>query len=110
MFQLIIPCTRSNTAGRGSSKTRKKKLFAGREVVPCVFCDEVLAFDKATVEHIIPVSRGGPNALENLTISCGPCNNHRHSLPFDEWKKVAKFDKFVRLLVKTNRIVGNCLI
>lgn len=110
MFQLIIPCTRSNTAGRGSSRARKAKLFGKREVVPCCFCDEILCFEKATVEHIVPVSKGGPNVMENLTISCAMCNNNRRSRPFDEWKLMAKYDKMVRLLMKRNRIVGKCLI
>jgi 5-methylcytosine-specific restriction endonuclease McrA len=110
MYQLIIPCTRSNTAGRGSSKRRKAKLFGIREVMPCVFCETILSFEEATVEHIVPVSRGGPNVMENLTISCAMCNNNRSSRPFEEWKRMAKFDKMVRLLMKRDRIVGNCLV
>lgn len=110
MFQLILPHTRSNTAGRGSSRARKARLFGTREFVPCVFCEMQLNFEQATVEHIVPINKGGPNVLENLTISCRMCNNNRNSTPFDEWKKVAKYDKFVRLLMKSNRIVGNCLV
>ena len=110
MFQLIIPCTRSNTAGRGSARARKARLFGKREFVPCVFCGALLDFERATVEHIVPVNKGGPNVLENLTISCRMCNNNRMSTPFEDWKRIAKYDKLVRLLMKSNRIVGNCLV
>lgn len=26
------------------------------------------------IEHIVPLARGGENSLENLTLSCRPCN------------------------------------
>lgn len=110
MFQLVLPYTRSTTAARGGGRIHKAKMFARRKVIPCVFCHCKLTFDEATVEHIIPISKGGTNHKENLTISCQTCNNNRRSVPFDEWKKVAPFNKLVRLLIKGNKIVGRCLV
>lgn len=42
----------------------------------CVRCgaEEDLQFD-----HVIPVSRGGGNAPENVQILCGPCNRAKSS-------------------------------
>lgn len=30
---------------------------------------------KATVDHLVPVSKGGTHAEHNLVIACEPCNN-----------------------------------
>lgn len=34
-----------------------------------------------TADHVIPLSRGGTNDLENLMPSCAPCNSSRGSRP-----------------------------
>ncbi len=38
----------------------------------CVYTDDLIPL---TVDHIIPVSRGGTRALENLQPMCQPCNS-----------------------------------
>lgn len=109
MFQLLLPHTRARP--RGPCIRRKKgKLFGRNSTMPCVYCGCILTFKEATVEHIIPIGKGGPDIIENLTISCKPCNNHRHDIPFDEWKKIARYDKLVRHLIKYHRIIGRCMI
>ena len=47
----------------------------------CTYCD----FIAAEVDHIIPVSRGGGDALENLTPACYECNREKRDLTVDEW-------------------------
>jgi len=44
---------------------------------PCVYCGAVAE----EVDHIVPVSAGGPNHWSNLTASCRPCNRHKHTKP-----------------------------
>lgn len=36
-------------------------------------------------DHIIPLSRGGPDSYENLTVSCRECNELKGSLTADEF-------------------------
>lgn len=108
MFQLVLPFIRSTTAGR-ASRRRKIKIYGDKKTLPCVFCKRDLLFHEATIEHIIPRSRGGGNVKENIAISCANCNNRRQSRDFEEWKKIAPYDKLVRLLMKSNKIVGKCL-
>lgn len=31
------------------------------------------------VKHIVPVSRGGLTAMNNLTVACAPCNQRKHT-------------------------------
>lgn len=51
----------------------------------CVFCkrnDRPLE-----VEHILAKSKGGTNQVDNLTISCTPCNNKKSNRPIEEFLK-----------------------
>lgn len=35
-------------------------------------------------DHIIPHARGGTNAIENIVVTCAPCNNGRSNLTLEE--------------------------
>jgi 5-methylcytosine-specific restriction endonuclease McrA len=41
----------------------------------CQYCGKQLTPNNATVDHIIPSSRGGKTSFENCITSCKPCNN-----------------------------------
>jgi HNH endonuclease len=45
----------------------------------CEFCRAQLRFSPNSfhIEHHIPLSRGGVNAAENLTLACPQCNLHK---------------------------------
>ena len=57
----------------------------------CVVCG---ATEPLHVDHIHPVSRGGGNDLANLTVLCGPCNNHKRAKTWQEWMGVT-FDAWM---------------
>lgn len=43
----------------------------------CQICGKVLTKDNVTVDHIIPISSSGTNAVENLQPLCGSCNSRK---------------------------------
>lgn len=45
--------------------------------VPCYCCGRHVPKQHATLEHIIPKSRGGTDEMSNLSISHRYCNNKR---------------------------------
>lgn len=54
------------------------------EVLPCFWCN--MPVPKATrhIDHIIPLSRGGPHSAENLVASCAHCNcSKRAKMPHE---------------------------
>lgn len=51
------------------------KRNAGR--VPCFVCKTHVEKPDATLEHVIPRSKGGTDDMSNLAISHGKCNNQR---------------------------------
>lgn len=40
-------------------------------------CAKPLPAKKLTVDHVVPVSRGGSNHRDNLRAACKPCNQKR---------------------------------
>ena len=40
----------------------------------CIYCGHPLSEEDATIDHIIPLSRGGLNEPENCVASCAACN------------------------------------
>ncbi len=40
----------------------------------CQYCGRALSVHNATVDHIVPVSRGGRRVWENVVAACKPCN------------------------------------
>ena len=55
------------------NKTRKEKLLSESCGV-CVYCGHKVDFNTMEVEHIIPLSKGGPDIIENNVCSCHECN------------------------------------
>lgn len=72
----------------GSEEKEKRRIFTPEEKKAalaatggiCARCGTKLTLKTATMEHIIPLSRGGKNDPENLTVLCGTCNKDKGNL------------------------------
>ena len=51
----------------------------------CAYCAAVLDIVTVQADHIVPLSSGGSNGIENIAVSCGPCNRSKHNIPLDIW-------------------------
>lgn len=72
---------------------------------PCVYCWDVM--HAPTWDHVIPLSKGGPNNRGNLVVVCKYCNADKADLMLPEYqgtllamgsvigKRVAKFSEWV---------------
>jgi 5-methylcytosine-specific restriction endonuclease McrA len=64
-----------------TSQWWKRKRAAGI----CHHCGNRFPPAALTMDHLVPVIRGGKSTKGNLVPSCKPCNNERkHRLPFEE--------------------------
>lgn len=59
----------------GSSKKIRAAIF--KKVKSCHWCNKPLTVDDSTLEHIIPLSRGGLDHSNNRTLACYECNHGR---------------------------------
>ena len=63
---------------------RKKYKFTGREY--CAYCGVKLSRYTATIDHVIPLSRGGTDFKWNLVWCCKKCNQSKGSKLLSEWE------------------------
>lgn len=55
----------------------------------CAGCDAGIR-ERYSVDHVVPLSKGGSDDRENLQLLCRPCNSSKKDKPLDEWMFVAK--------------------
>lgn len=64
---------------------RVKSTFLKTAPRRCFYCYESLAASKLTIDHIIPLSKGGdPYSFKNLVVSCSRCNGLKANKMFSE--------------------------
>jgi 5-methylcytosine-specific restriction endonuclease McrA len=52
----------------------------------CTYCMEEMGSRDKTLDHMIPLSRGGAHSLLNVTVCCRSCNLAKRAKTPDEWK------------------------
>jgi 5-methylcytosine-specific restriction endonuclease McrA len=45
-----------------------------RDLYTCAYCDSNLEKRDCTLDHVLPVSKGGKTSFENTVTACGGCN------------------------------------
>lgn len=51
----------------------------------CYYCHKELTAKEATMDHIVPVSRGGHSTKGNIVIACKECNTLKKDMTGVEW-------------------------
>lgn len=68
-----------------AQSSHRKYLFYKNPV--CGICNQLIErLRDATIDHIIPTSKGGPNILSNKQIAHGPCNVRKSNKIGKKWK------------------------
>lgn len=52
----------------------------------CQYCTQKVALDKFTYDHVLPRSRGGKTAWDNIVVSCLKCNQRKEDRTPEEAK------------------------
>jgi hypothetical protein len=57
-----------------------KKLLVERDGLRCHYCDTLMTYADAQIDHILAKARGGTDAPSNLVLACARCNNAKSTL------------------------------
>ena len=56
----------------------------------CHYCNRKVGRDSLTMDHVVPISRGGKSRKGNLVPACKECNNRKKYLLPIEWEEYLK--------------------
>ena len=56
----------------------------------CYYCHKRFGKDQMTMDHIVPISRGGKSRKGNIVAACKECNNRKKYLLPLEWDEYLK--------------------
>ncbi len=70
---------------RGNRVVKCGKIISLLRLMPlCQYCFTLIS-GKPTIDHVIPISRGGAHAPGNLVAACPRCNSQKHNKLLSEW-------------------------
>ncbi|MCK5517557.1 MAG: HNH endonuclease [Desulfobulbaceae bacterium] len=52
----------------------------------CYYCSRKMAYRDLTMDHLVPLARGGRSTKNNLVPACKDCNNKKKSMLPLEWE------------------------
>jgi 5-methylcytosine-specific restriction endonuclease McrA len=67
------------------SVTTEQILDLLESTTKCVYCSKEITGKNKTVDHMIPLSRGGLNSMRNLAVCCAYCNRYKFNKSYPEW-------------------------
>ncbi len=53
----------------------------------CYYCHREVGREQLTMDHVVPLSRGGKSKKGNIVPACKECNNKKRSLLPIEWEE-----------------------
>ena len=69
-------------------KLRKSRWWQQKLAIGvCYYCGSIFEPRDLTMDHIVPLARGGRSTKENLVTCCKDCNNRKRTLLPIEWEE-----------------------
>ncbi len=76
-------------AERAKARELRKSRWWQRKTAPgiCHYCGKKFPFKQLTMDHLVPLARGGRSTRDNLVPACKNCNNLKKSMLPLEWEE-----------------------
>jgi 5-methylcytosine-specific restriction endonuclease McrA len=73
---------------RAKARELRKTRWWQQKTAPgvCYYCGGRVAHRQLTMDHIVPLSRGGRSTKDNLVPSCKDCNTRKKTMLPVEWE------------------------
>lgn len=77
-------------------------LFAGTKICPC--CNKAMNWEDKTLDHWVPISKGGLHSQSNAIVLCRSCNSRKSDMSPSEWLDKIDKDARERVLAKVKSL------
>lgn len=81
----------------------------GNSCAYCLVDFNTLPARLQTVDHILPRSNGGTNALTNMIAACHPCNSRRGDTPIHKFVGEETLVRLIRDYPRVARTIVQCI-
>lgn len=82
MDEAEIRTERAKAREMRKSRWWQQKTASGK----CYYCQQTVTFKELTMDHLVPLTRGGRSTRDNLVPSCKACNNLKKNMLPLEWE------------------------
>ena len=72
-------------ANRRKFTLDEKRIVYAKYNGKCAICGQPVKFKKMTVDHKVPLSKDGTNAMSNLQLACRSCNLMKADLNMEDF-------------------------
>ena len=81
--EAVIKSERNKARALRKTRWWQQKTAPGR----CYYCNRVFKHRDLTMDHVIPLSRGGRSTRDNLVPCCKECNTRKKEMLPVEWEE-----------------------
>lgn len=81
-YNSLISRSKRNNVEYKVTLDELRKLVNNNYNKKCKYCKKLLRINNYQIDHLIPISKGGPSNIENLEIICATCNRIKGSLSY----------------------------
>ncbi len=87
-FDFDTPGDAEIRAERAKARDLRKTRWWQQKTAPglCHYCRKSFSYKDLTMDHLVPLARGGRSTKENLVPCCKDCNNLKKSMLPLEWE------------------------
>jgi 5-methylcytosine-specific restriction endonuclease McrA len=83
MDEAQIRTERAKAREMRKSRWWQQKTASGK----CYYCGQTVPYKELTMDHLVPLTRGGRSTRDNLVPSCKSCNNQKKNMLPLEWEE-----------------------
>ena len=73
---VVVTCSSFSRQKRGVMRFNRHNLFL-RDLFTCQYCGDTQSGKNLTIDHVVPLSKGGKTAWENCVTACKECNHRK---------------------------------